>query len=46
MKRLYFVFLAYEGSMHYYYLYIIINLFYYVLKMFLFCYCPVSLHSD
>ena len=27
-------------------LYIIINLFYYVLKMFLFCSCLVSLHDD
>ena len=27
-------------------LYIIINLFYYVLKMYLFCFCLVSLHGD
>ena len=27
-------------------LYIIINLFYYVLKMFSFCFCLVPLHGD
>ena len=33
-----------KGRWHFY-LYIIINLFYYVLKMFLFCFCLVSLHN-
>ena len=28
------------------YVYIIINLFYYVLKLLLFCFCLVSLHGD
>ena len=67
MKRLYFIFLAYETTILLYILYasrmslwillcirvdtllllhIFINLFYYVLKMFLFCFCLVSLHGD